>query len=228
MIIITGASKGIGEYLFNKFKEETNQIIGTFNKTTTKKHFCSSYFELDITDFSAIEKFINYNREQLNDIILINCAGITYNSFAHKAEATAWKQVIEVNLIGTFNMIRSILPIMRDQNFGRIINFSSVVTSLPTVGISAYLASKAGINGLTKALAIENASKGITINSIKLGYSDIGMGIKDIPYSHKETLINKIPTGRFCNPNEIFKTVKFIIDNEYVNGSLIDINGGLI
>ncbi|MBP1671863.1 MAG: family oxidoreductase, partial [Bacteroidetes bacterium] len=107
----------------------------------------------------------------------MNCAGISYNSYAHKADIDKWNKVIEVNLNGTFNVIRNILPIMREQSYGRIINFSSIVTSLPTPGVSAYAASKAGLIGLTKSLAVENASKRITVNAINLGYANIGMGL---------------------------------------------------
>lgn len=94
--------------------------------------------------------------DQLDNIILINCAGISYSSFAHKADIIQWKNVINVNLNGTFNVIHCLLPWMREQHYGRIIN-SSVVAKLPTMGVSAYAASKAGLIGLTKSLALENA-----------------------------------------------------------------------
>ena len=112
--------------------------------------------------------------------------------------------------------------------YGRIINFSSVVTSLPTPGTSAYTASKAAILGLTKTLAVENASKGITVNAIKLGYVNIGMGINDVPKEYYDKVISQIPAGKFCDPIEVYNTIKYIINAEYLNGSAIDLNGGLI
>jgi NAD(P)-dependent dehydrogenase (short-subunit alcohol dehydrogenase family) len=133
-----------------------------------------------------------------------------------------------VNLKGSFNVIREVLPLMREQGYGRIINFSSVVTSLPTPGISAYAASKAGLLGLTKSLAAENASKGITINAINLGYVNLGMGISDVPVAYQEKMKTQIPAGRFCEPEEVYNTVNYLIQTEYVNGTAIDINGGLI
>lgn len=226
MIIITGASKGVGKYLFSRFKEKGIDVCGTFNSTNLIND--KDIYKVDICNISDVERLYSILGKRLNNLTLINCAGISYNSFAHKSDIAKWQKVIEVNLLGTFNVIRVFLPFMREANFGRIINFSSVVTKLPTPGISAYLASKSGLNGLTKALAIENASKGITINSINLGYSNIGMGLNELTPQIQESIKNKIPAGRFCKPEEIFDTVEFLMNNEYVNGSIIDLNGAII
>lgn len=96
------------------------------------------------------------------------------------------------------------------------------------MGVSAYATSKAALIGLTKSLAIENGSKGITVNAINLGYTSIGMGINDIPENIQDQLKSQIPINRFCEPEEVFQTVQFIINTEYVNGAIIDINGGMI
>lgn len=228
MIIITGASKGIGKYLFEEFNNLGHNVVGTYNSTKYIIPPKGEYYKIDITDYNQVSEWIISLNPELNKIILINCAGISYNSFAHKADINQWNKVIDVNLKGSFNVIHCLLPIMRNQNYGRIINLSSVVTFLPTVGISAYMASKSAINGLTKVLAKENALKGITVNAINLGYSRIGMGISEVSDDHKNILLNNIPSGRFCEPLEILNTIKFIIDTEYINGSIIDLNGGLI
>lgn len=229
MIIITGASKGIGRYLFIRFKQDGLNVIGTYNSTINGlDEDIHSYYKVDISDNGAVEKMVMSIKNLLSEIILLNCAGITYNSFAHKADIEKWNRVIDVNLNGSFNIIRQVLPIMRNQGYGRIINFSSVVTSLPTLGVSAYAASKAGLLGLTKSLAAENASKGITVNAINLGYVNIGMGINDVPLAVQEKLKKQIPAGRFCEPEEVYNTVKYLIQTEYVNGAAIDINGALI
>ena len=148
------------------------------------------------------------------------------NAFAHKSDAEKWKKVIEVNLIGTYNLIRQLLPHMRDSNFGRIINFSSVAAQKGIAGVSAYSASKSALWGMTKSIAVENASKGITINNINLGYAELGM-IEQVPDKYKETVINQIPTGKFCTKEDIFKCVEFLRENSYTNGSSVDLNGGL-
>jgi NAD(P)-dependent dehydrogenase (short-subunit alcohol dehydrogenase family) len=226
MIIIIGASQGVGRYLFNRYKEINVDVCGTYN--STDMDIVNDMYKVDICNINDVERLFSLLEKKLSNLTLINCAGISYNSYAHKCDIVKWQKVIEVNLIGTFNVIRVFLPFMREVNFGRIINFSSVVTKLPTPGISAYLASKSGLNGLTKALSIENASKGVTVNSINLGYSNIGMGLKELNQQIQNSIINKIPAGRFCQPEEIFNTVEFIINNEYLNGSIIDLNGALI
>ena len=229
MILISGASKGIGRYLFTRFKQDGLQVIGTYNSTTEGlEEDRNAYYKVDISDNKAVEEMIDKIKDSLSQIVLLNCAGISYNSFAHKADIELWNRVIDVNLKGSFNVIREVLPLMREQGYGRIINFSSVVTSLPTPGVSAYAASKAGLIGMTKSLAAENASKGITVNAINLGYVNIGMGINEVPAAFQEKLKTQIPAGRFCEPKEIYNTVKYLIETEYVNGAIIDINGALI
>jgi len=229
MIIITGASRGIGRYAFEEFSNEGFDVIGTYNSSNTEIiNEIDKYYKVDVSDFNSVKSFVDSIRDIANKIVLLNCAGVSYNSFAHKADVEKWSKVIDVNLKGTFNVIHEILPIMREQNYGRIINFSSVVTSLPTPGTSAYTSSKAAILGLTKSLAVENASKGITVNAIKLGYVNIGMGINDVPKEYYDKIIKEIPAGRFCEPKEVYDTIKYIINTEYLNGSLIDLNGGLI
>lgn len=229
MVIITGASKNIGRFLFNRLKQEGQSVIGTYNSTfdgfEDDKH---DYYRLDISNYDEVSQFVSSIHSKLERIILINCAGISYNSFAHKADIDKWNQVIDVNLKGTFYMIHELLPIMREQNYGRIINFSSVVALLPTPGVSAYAASKSGIIGLTKSLASENGSKGITVNAINLGYVSIGMGVNDVPPAYQEKIKSQIPSNRFCEADEIYSTIQYLINTEYVNGTAIDINGGLI
>lgn len=229
MIIVTGASRGLGLYLLSKFRQEGLRVVGTYNMTSVETEADNeNYYQVNIADAHSVEKWVALIKNDLKNIVLINCAGISYNSFAHKADLERWSEVINVNLLGTFNVIRQMLPLMREQNYGRIINFSSVVASLPTPGVSAYAASKAGLIGLTKSLAVENASKGITINAINLGYVNIGMGINEVPKAYKEKIKEKIPAGRFCEPYEVYNIVKFLIETEYVNGAAIDINGALI
>lgn len=229
MIIITGASKGVGRYLFTRFKQDGLNVIGTYNSTTKGlDEDLHLYCKLDVSDSKAVEEMVFSIKNSLSEIVLLNCAGISYNSFAHKADVNRWSRVIDVNLKGSFNMIHCLLPFMRNLGYGRIINFSSVVALLPTPGVSAYAASKAGLLGMTKSLAAENASKGITVNAINLGYVNIGMGINDVPFAYQEKMKAQIPAGRFCEPEEVYDTVKYLIKTEYVNGTAIDINGALI
>lgn len=229
MIIVTGASRNIGRYLFSEFKENGESVIGTYNSTFKGlENDMSIYYKVDVSDYDSVKEWISSIKDQLKNVILINCAAISYNAFAHKADVNQWHKVINTNLLGTFNVIHELLPIMREQNYGRIINISSVVAQLPTPGVSAYAASKSALWGLTKSLSAENGSKGITVNTINLGYVNLGMGINEVPSAYQEKIKTMIPNGRFCEPIEIYKTIRYIIENEYVNGSALDINGGLI
>lgn len=228
MIIIIGASKGIGRFLFTRFNELGLKVIGTYNTTHAGiEKDINNYYYLNILDVNCIRKFVS-KIDSSSKIVLINCAGITYNSFAHKSDVEIWDNVIDVNVKGTFHVIREFLPIMRNQKYGRIINFSSVVAKKPTLGVSAYAASKSALNGLTKSLAFENGSKGITVNAINLGYTNLGMGVNDVPENIQEQLKEQIPSNRFCEPEEVFQTIQFLIQTEYVNGASIDLNGGII
>jgi len=224
MIIIIGASKGIGKFLLHKFRSESITVVGTFNSASDNS---DNLFKVDVTDFNQITAFIETQKLLLSDITLINCAGITYNAFAHKSDPELWKNVIDVNLIGTYNCIRAVLPLMRLQKFGRIINFSSVVATKPTAGVSAYAASKSALWGMSKSLAQENAGLNITINNINLGYSELGM-IKKVPQEFLDTLISQIPSKKLCEPIDIYKTVNYLMECNYINGSSIDLNGGLV
>ncbi|MGD0340096.1 MAG: SDR family NAD(P)-dependent oxidoreductase [Bacteroidales bacterium] len=225
MKIITGASRGIGKYLLEKYIGSGETVYGSFLTTNPSHEFVGYYSKVDVSDFSEVTKWINSIPLSKN-LELINCAGINYNSFAHKADPSSWEKIIETNLIGTFNVIRALLPYMRNNNYGRIINFSSVVAQIGIPGTSAYAASKAGLWGLTKVLASENASKGITINCLNLGYFDIGMG-ENISLELQKKIKERIPNNEFGDAANIYNAVNFLIENDYVNGTCLDINGGL-
>ena len=227
MIIITGASRGIGKFLFKRFRKEGEIVYGTYNSTFPDTEKEEYFTKVDISRVSSIKKWINKIEDKITRVILINCAGTNYSSFAHKSDIKKWVKVINVNLIGTFNVIHAFLPYMREENYGRIINFSSVVSQMGVPGTSAYAASKAGLSGLVKSIAAENAEYQITINNMRLGYFNIGM-ISDVPKKMLEIIKEKIPAGYLGNPYDIFKLVNFIRETEYINGTNIDLNGGII
>ncbi len=226
MILVTGASKGIGKYLFEEYLRKKEDIIGIYNSTFDEKNN-GNYYQVDIKDINQVQLFVNSISHKLKDITIINCAGINYNSFAHKTDIGKWQEVIKVNLFGTFNVINTILPLMREQSYGRIINFGSVVSELPSPGISAYSASKSALFGMSKSIAAENANKGITINNINLGYSELGM-ISEVPENYLLQILDRIPSKKLCKPTDIFNTVEYLRNTEYVNGTNINLNGGII
>jgi len=223
MIIVTGSSRGIGKHIFEHFPVE--ETLGIYHTTPPATSQRKSY-KLDIGCEREVDLFFKGNAPRLSNIILINCAGISYNSVAHKADLNSWKNVVEINLFAAFNLIKNVLPIMRKDNFGRIINFSSVVAQRGVVGTSAYAASKSALWGLAKTIAMENGNRNITINNINLGYCEVGM-IEQVPDSVKEDILRQIPNHRLCPIADIINTVEYIISTPYLNGTSIDLNGGL-
>jgi NAD(P)-dependent dehydrogenase (short-subunit alcohol dehydrogenase family) len=227
MIIITGASRGVGNYLLNSYLHKSDeQVIGTyFNSKPTEN--LDVFEKIDVNNMDEIKDFVQRKESSLVDITLINCAGISYNSFAHKSDPTNWKGVVETNLFGTYNFIRSLLPLMREQKFGRIVNFSSVVAIKPTPGVSAYAASKSALWGLSKSIAFENAIFNISVNTINLGYSELGM-IETVPEEFRKHIVSQIPAGILCEPKDILSTVNYLRSTRYITGATIDLTGGLI
>ena len=222
-IIITGASRGLGNYIFNYFVKKNIDVIGFYNKTLPK-NYISNYENIDISDENQIIKFVT-NRK-IKNIILINAAGIAFASMAHKQSVQQFKEIIELNCTATFSLIKHLLPIMRAQNYGRIINISSIVPQIGAPGNVAYAASKSALWGMSKVIAIENATKGITSNCLNLGYCSIGM-IETIPPDILSRIIETIPQKRLCEPNNIINAIEFLIASDYVTGTEININGGL-
>jgi len=226
MILITGASKGIGRYLMEKFQESGEIVFGTYNTTLPDTKDALVLTKVDITNSLEVASWINDKAKSGEQLILINCAGTNYNSFAHKTDLKLWKRVIDVNLMGTFNSISAILPLMRERGYGRIINMSSIVAQKGIPGTSAYAASKAALWGMSKSIAAENATKGITINNLNLGYFDIGM-ISDVPKDFLKIIKKGIPTESLGNPSNILEAVRFLINSDYTTGTSLDINAGL-
>ncbi len=226
-IIITGATGGIGRFLFSKFTQKGYNVLGSYhlNKPTTEHN--DRFFYLDLSSDGNVKDVLLNVVQKGDQIVLINCAGVNYNSFTHKADPDEWMRLVDINLGGNMRIINALLPVMRDSGFGRIINLSSVVAQKGVMGTSAYAASKSALWGLTKSVAAENASCGITINCLNLGYFNTGM-ISHIPQEQLSRIIDSIPLQKLGNPENIFLAIEFLIKADYITGSSIDINGGLI
>lgn len=225
MYIITGASRGIGRYLFEELSKKGEKVYGTYNSTFEKPSCNLS--KIDISDSESVRSWIEGLAVRGQEVNLVNCAGINYSALAHKADLDNWARVINVNLIGTFNVIHALLPHMQESEYGRIINISSVVAQRPIAGTSAYAASKSALWGMSRSIAAENAKLGVTINNINLGYFDIGM-IDEVPEKVQVSVKKGIPCGEFGTPSDILKTVEYIVETKYLNGTSIDLSAGLI
>jgi len=225
MIVIIGASGGLGKYLVEVLSKDSD-VIGTYYSHKPEPQLRTEFLQLDITSAASIEQFVNTVGNKLNHLVLINLAGISIDGFGHKMEENTWDRVVDTNLKGNFLISRALLPFMRQQGWGRIINVSSVVGEIGIPGTGAYSASKSGIFGLTRTLASENATKNITVNALALGYFKVGM-ISVIKPEIQEQIKSTIPMKRFGDPRNLELAVRFLIESDYTTGTVIDINGGL-
>lgn len=159
--------------------------------------------------------------------ILVNNAGITRDASLAKMTPDNWRDVIDTNLGGCFNMSHAVMPGMRTRKWGRIINISSINGEAGQFGQTNYAASKAGIVGFTKSLALEGAHAGVTVNAIAPGYTDTDM-VHAVPADILQTIVARIPVGRLAQPAEIARCVAFLAaeDAGFITGATIDVNGG--
>ncbi len=226
-ILITGASRGIGLFLLKRFKMQGHQVYGTYSATKPDADVLEHFTQVDVANTDDVEQWIDASVSNEDDIVLINCAGTNYTSLARRADVDDWMALINVNLGGAFRTINAVLPKMYKKGFGRIVNFASIVAQRGVMGTSAYAASKSALWGMTKAIAVENGHKGITINNINLGYINAGMTFNDVPEKLREELIEQIPNHKLGDLEDVYRTVQYFIDTEYINGTSIDLNGGL-
>ena len=210
-IIILGGTGGLGQEIKKLLEKEYNvSIVGS---------------SLDVTNFRALQQWFHVNEYE----IIINLVGYNHDGLIHKYDEETVYEVekqIRVNALGSVNLLSACLPKMRARGFGRIIMVSSVLASKPVVGTGVYSATKAFIDNLTKTVALENVNKGITCNSIQLGYFDAGMAHR-IPQNIQEKIKQKIPLKRFGTIKELYNTIQYLINTEYVTGTSLKINGGL-
>jgi len=187
------------------------------------------YRQMDVTNFDQCHQVISALAEELGHIeVLVNNAGITRDAVFHRMTKQQWDEVLRVNLDGMFNVTRNVVEYMRDQEYGRIVNISSVNAQKGQFSQANYAASKAGIYGFTKSLAQELMAKNITVNSLSPGYVDTRL-MAGIRPDILEAIIESIPAKRLAKPEEIAWAVEFLVDEKsrYITGSNLSMNGGL-
>ena len=200
-ILITGASGGIGDALVNKFLSLGGNVIGTGTKTEKldllkKKYSNIKVKKFDISEHSRIEEFIDDVNLELGGLdILINNAGANADNLSLRMKEEEWKKIIDINLTSTFLLSKSAIKKMLKNKFGRIVNVTSIVGHTGNLGQANYAASKAGIIGMSKSLAIEYAKKNITINCVSPGFIQSNMTM-NIAEKVKMYLTSRIPMGR--------------------------------
>lgn len=233
-VLITGATGGIGNSLIKKFDDLGAKIVATGTNeqklTNLKNNFPSIKIEkFKLDEHSKIESFIDKIDKELEGLeILINNAGITLDNLSIRLTEENWKKVIDINLNSSFFMCKFAIKKMLKKKYGKIINITSIIGHTGNAGQANYAASKAGIIGFSKSLAIEYAKKNININCVSPGFIKTEMTEK-INEKSKEILIGKIPAGAIGSGEDVSNCVAFLASDEakYINGETIHVNGGL-
>jgi len=233
-ILITGATGGIGYSLVKKFSELGSIILATGTNHDKLNKLKNEFADINIKQFrldehSKIEEFIDSCQKNLGGLdVLINNAGITLDNLSIRLADESWKKVIDINLTSTFLMCKYSIKKMLKYKQGKIINITSIVGHTGNIGQANYAASKAGIVGFSKSLAIEYARKKININCISPGFIKTEMTNK-INDDFKNTLIAKIPRGDLGTGQDIANCAAFLSSemSDYITGETIHVNGGM-
>ena len=233
-VLVTGSTGGIGEAICNKLKKNYNLIVVSRNKeklinfmkdnkSIIKRLTC------DLNDSNQIKKMIEEIVSiNLNIDILVNNAGVTDDSLFIRMNYEKWQNVIKTNLDSNFLLSSSISKLMIKKKWGRIINITSIVAHTGNLGQANYVASKSGLTGMTKSIAIELAKWNITVNCVSPGFIKTNM-TENLSEDQKNTIISKIPLGMIGSPNDVANCVEFLASDEsrYITGETIHVNGGM-
>ena len=235
-VFVTGSSGGIGAAICKKFKENNYSLILTSSskkKIEDLKNIYGdnhSYYSLDLSDVDNLQDNLNIISKDHKDIsVIVNNAGITDDSLVIRMSNENWSKVIQTNLSSNYQIIKTLLPNMLSNRYGKIIGISSIVGSTGNPGQANYVASKSGMVGLYKSIALEVAKRNINVNTISPGFISTIMTdtLKD---EQKETYLSRIPMSRFGKPEDVANLVYFLSsdDSSYITGQNFHINGGML
>ncbi|MGB0682609.1 MAG: acetoacetyl-CoA reductase [Magnetovibrionaceae bacterium] len=231
--LVTGGTRGIGAAISEALKEKGYKVAANYAGNVEKAEAFSketgiAAYKFDVSDFDAVQAGMAQITADLGPIeIIVNNAGITRDGTMHRMDYQQWEDVIHTNLTSCYNTCRAAIESMRERGFGRIVNVGSVNGQAGQYGQVNYAAAKSGIHGFTKALAMEGAAKGITVNAIAPGYVDTDM-VRAVPAEVLAKIIKKIPAGRLGRAEDIARAVLFLVadDADFIQGSTLSINGG--
>jgi len=237
--LVTGGMGGLGEAICIKLAALGDKVVTTYSPSNTKAQewlhkmndmgYGFKGYACDVTDFDSTRACVAQVTKELGPVdVLVNNAGITRDMTFKKMTKTDWDAVIHTNLDSVFNMTKQVLDGMVERGWGRVINISSVNGTKGAFGQTNYSAAKAGMHGFTKALALEVAKKGVTVNTISPGYIGTKMVMAIAPDVLETKILPQIPQARLGKPDEVAGLVAYLASNEaaFVTGGNISINGG--
>ena len=231
--LVTGGTRGIGKSIVERLKADGLMVAAGYSGNEEAARATASELGVmvvkgNVGSFEDCQRAVAEVEAELGPIdVLVNNAGITRDGFFHKMTPEQWRQVVSVNMDSIFNMTRQVIEGMRERNFGRIVNISSINGQKGQMGQTNYSAAKAGMIGFTKALALENARKGITVNCIAPGYIDTEM-VGAMDQKVLDGIISQIPVGRLGKGEEIADMVSWLSGDRagFVTGCTLSLNGG--
>ena len=230
--LVTGGTRGIGRAISEALIAKGYKVAANYAGNEEKARLCAdesgvTCFKFDVSDYDAVAAGIEDIESKLGPIdVVVNNAGITWDGPFHKMSKAQWDKVIGVDLTSAFNVTRLVWEGMRERGFGRVINISSINGQKGQFGQVNYSPAKAGLIGFTKALAMEGARKGITVNCVAPGYIDTDM-VADVPEKVLESIMATIPVGRLGKASEIADMVAYLAadDAGFITGATMTVNG---
>jgi len=238
-ILVTGGSRGIGRGICLAFAHAGNHIFFNYSsagnaaaqteRLVAEAGGTATGLQVNVASEKEVSEFVKRALDETGRVdVLVNNAGITRDGLLVRMKESDWEDVLNINLKGTFLCTKAVTKPMMKQRYGRIINVSSVVGVSGNPGQANYVASKAGIIGLTKGVAKELASRGITANVVAPGYIETDM-TADLPDKAKEAMVNQIPLGRAGTPEDIAAAVVFLASDQaaYITGQVLHVSGGM-
>ena len=235
-VLITGASGGIGSAICKKFKNDNFELVLTsssenniekLKNTFGEQHF---YYKVDLSNSEDVLQCLNKISKDHKDIsVIVNNAGITEDGLIIRMKNEQWLKVIQVNLNSNYQIIKALLPNMLSKKYGKIIGISSIVGFTGNAGQTNYVASKSGMAGLYKSIALEVSKRNINVNIVSPGFVTTTM-TDNLNPEQKEKYLSKIPMSKFGKPEDIANTVFFLAsdDSSYITGLNIHVNGGML
>jgi acetoacetyl-CoA reductase len=231
--LVSGGTRGLGEAISLALQSAGCRVAAIYHSDEAAARDFSGrsgipVFRWDVADFEACGDGVRRVEHELGPVdVLVNNAGVTADAMLHKMSPQQWARVIDTNLGSMFNMTRQVIEGMRERSFGRIVNISSINGEKGQLGQCNYSAAKAGILGFTKALALEVARKGVTVNAIAPGYCDTSM-VAAVAPEVLRGIVAGIPVGRLGTPEDIGRMVTFLADEQagFITGATFDLNGG--